>query len=270
MRHALGHLLRCPCFFIYFTIDNTMHRTDNIFSQPIAHVGDFRFDQQVVEVFPDMIQRSVPGYSTILEVIGQLTGQYHQADSRLYDLGCSLGAATLAMRRNIRHSGCEIIGIDNSQPMIERCRSHLNAFRSDTPVTLMCDTIQNTKIERASVVVLNFTLQFVPPEEREQVIAHIYQGLLPQGLLIVSEKIHFEDEPIHKLVTDLHLDFKRGNGYSELEISQKRTAIENVMLTDTAETHFKRFTQAGFEHVEQWFQCFNFSSFVAIKGGSDD
>ncbi|CAG9296902.1 carboxy-S-adenosyl-L-methionine synthase CmoA [Celerinatantimonas diazotrophica] len=247
-----------------------MHRSDNIFSKPIAHVGDFRFDQQVVEVFPDMIQRSVPGYATILEVIGQLTAQYHQANSRLYDLGCSLGAATLAMRRNVRLGGCEIIGVDNSQPMIERCRSHLAAFRSDTPVTLQCTNLQDVQISRASVVVLNFTLQFIDPKERDQLIAAIYQGMLPGSILIVSEKVHFGDTDIQSLINDLHLDFKRANGYSELEISQKRTAIENVLLTDTAEQHIERFKTAGFAHAQAWFQCFNFLSFVAIKGSSDD
>lgn len=247
-----------------------MHRSDNIFSKPIAHVGDFRFDQQVVEVFPDMIQRSVPGYTTILEVIGQLTAQYHQADSKLYDLGCSLGAATLAMRRNIEQSGCEIIGVDNSKPMIERCRSHLDAFRSETPVTLQCSNIQDVSVHNASVVVLNFTLQFIDPKERDQLITSIYQGMLPGGILIVSEKVHFDDADIQTLINDLHIDFKRANGYSELEISQKRTAIENVLRTDTAEQHIARFKTAGFAHAQTWFQCFNFLSFIAIKGNSND
>ncbi|MFM2483721.1 carboxy-S-adenosyl-L-methionine synthase CmoA [Celerinatantimonas yamalensis] len=247
-----------------------MHRSDNIFAQPIAQVGNFRFDQQVVEVFPDMIQRSVPGYSTILDVIGKLTGQYHQADSRLYDLGCSLGGATLMMRRNISHSGCEIIGVDNSEPMIERCQSHLDAYRSDTPVQLICANIQDVSIVNASVVVLNFTLQFIPQAERDALIHAIYQGMLPGAMLVVSEKVHFTDSPVQSVLNDLHLDFKRANGYSELEISQKRTAIENVLLTDTLDAHIMRFKTAGFAHASAWFQCFNFVSFIAIKGDQND
>ncbi|MFM2482728.1 carboxy-S-adenosyl-L-methionine synthase CmoA [Celerinatantimonas sp. YJH-8] len=247
-----------------------MHHPDNIYAQPIDEIGEFRFDEQVAEVFPDMIQRSVPGYTTILNVIGKLTQRYHQANSRLYDLGCSLGAATLAMRRNIQLSGCEIIGIDNSQAMIERCQNHLNAFRSDTPVHLQCGDIQDIAIERASIVVLNFTLQFIAPTLRAALIQRIYDGLLPGGILILSEKIHFEDAPINQLMIDLHLDFKRSNGYSELEISQKRTAIENVLRTDSEALHLERFKNAGFSHAQKWYQCFNFTSFVAIKGDSHD
>ncbi|CAG9000992.1 MAG: Carboxy-S-adenosyl-L-methionine synthase [Candidatus Celerinatantimonas neptuna] len=247
-----------------------IHRQDNIFAKPIAQLGEFRFDQHVADVFPDMIQRSVPGYSTILETIGQLTAQYHQAHSNLYDLGCSLGAATLSMRRNINQSGCQIIGIDNSAAMIERCQRHLDAFKSNTPVTLKCADIQNIPIDKASIVVLNFTLQFVDPEYRDSLINSIFQGLLPGGILIVSEKIHFDDPSIQALMANLHLDFKRANGYSELEISQKRTALENVLRSDSQQAHFKRFEQAGFTHIQQWFQCFNFASFLAIKGPQDD
>lgn len=243
-----------------------MHNSDNIYAKPMDQVSEFRFDEHVAEVFPDMIQRSVPGYTTILDVIGKLTQRFHQSQSRLYDLGCSLGAATLAMRRNIYHPDCEIIGVDNSEAMLERCQTHLNAYRSDTPVSLQLGDIQTTDITNASVVVLNFTLQFIAPEQRDALIKRIYQGMRPGGILIVSEKLHFADEKMNELMIDLHLDFKRANGYSELEISQKRTAIENVLLTDTEQSHLERFKSAGFEHAQKWYQCFNFTSFVAVKG----
>jgi tRNA (cmo5U34)-methyltransferase len=242
-----------------------MNNPDTIFSQPITQLGEFKFDQQVADVFPDMIQRSVPGYANIISTIGHLAAQFHQPASRLYDLGCSLGAATLAMRRNVHHKDCEIIGVDNSEAMIERCQRHIDAFRSDTPVTLLCSDMETATIENASVVVLNFTLQFIPIERRDALIARVYQGLRPGGVLILSEKFHFNDSVTSQLIIDLHLDFKRANGYSELEISQKRTALENVLRPETIDAHKTRLAQAGFEHTELWFQCFNFGSLIAIK-----
>ncbi|KAB7691613.1 carboxy-S-adenosyl-L-methionine synthase CmoA [Plesiomonas shigelloides] len=242
-----------------------MSNRDTIFSTPIAQLGDFSFDERVAEVFPDMIQRSVPGYSNIIATIGMLAKRFIQPNTQAFDLGCSLGAATLSMRRNIDVEGVRLIAVDNSAAMIERCRRHIDAFRSDTPVDIIEGDIRQVKIENASMVVLNFTLQFLPPDDRQALLNRIYDGLRPGGALVLSEKFSFADQTIGDLLFDMHLDFKRANGYSELEISQKRSALENVMLTDSVETHKARLQQAGFEHAEVWFQCFNFGSMLAIK-----
>ncbi|QIM65341.1 carboxy-S-adenosyl-L-methionine synthase CmoA [Frederiksenia canicola] len=238
---------------------------DTIFAAPIEKLGDFTFDEAVAEVFPDMIQRSVPGYSNIITAIGMLANRFVTDNSNVYDLGCSRGAGILSIRRNIADKQATIIGVDNSEPMVERCRHHLNAYHSDIPVDILCDDIRHIEIKNASMVVLNFTLQFLPPEDRLQLLEKIYQGLNPNGVLVLSEKFRFEDEMMNELLIDLHHTFKRANGYSELEVSQKRTALENVMRTDSIDTHRKRLKQAGFEKVELWFQCFNFGSIVAVK-----
>ncbi|GAM70853.1 tRNA (uridine-5-oxyacetic acid methyl ester) 34 synthase [Vibrio sp. JCM 19236] len=239
---------------------------DNIFSAPIDKIGDFTFDERVAEVFPDMIQRSVPGYSNIISAIGMLANRFATKDSNLYDLGCSLGAATLSMRRSLEEvEGCKIIAVDNSPAMVERCKLHVNAYRATTPVEVREDDIRHIEIKDASVVVLNFTLQFLSPADRQALLEKIYAGLNPGGILILSEKFVFEDSVSHELLIDLHHDFKRANGYSELEISQKRSAIENVMRPDKIETHKERFAKIGFSSSEVWFQCFNFGSMFAIK-----
>ncbi|MFS2225512.1 carboxy-S-adenosyl-L-methionine synthase CmoA [Pantoea sp. B65] len=242
-----------------------MSNRDTLFSAPISKLGDWTFDERVAEVFPDMIQRSVPGYSNIISMIGMLAERFVQPDSRVYDLGCSLGAATLSVRRNIQVAGCQIIAVDNSPAMVERCRRHIDAFRADTPVEVIEADIRTINIENASMVVLNFTLQFLAPEERQQLLNTIYQGLRPGGALVLSEKFSFADRQVGELLFNMHHDFKRANGYSELEISQKRSMLENVMLTDSVETHKQRLHTAGFEHAELWFQCFNFGSLIAVK-----
>ncbi|MCF6435158.1 MULTISPECIES: carboxy-S-adenosyl-L-methionine synthase CmoA [Pseudoalteromonas] len=228
-------------------------------------VKDFSFDANVVEVFPDMIQRSVPGYATIVSTMGKLAGQFAQSNSNLYDLGCSLGAVTLSMRRNIAKENCQIIAVDNSQAMVERCKMHLGGFKSDVPVDVQLGDINELEISNASVVAMNFTLQFIPQEQRLAVLQNIYNGLKPGGILLLSEKIKGENDEQDNLLIDLHHDFKRHNGYSELEISQKRTAIENVMRPDNLSTHLTRLSDIGFKQTQVWYQCFNFCSIIAIK-----
>jgi tRNA (cmo5U34)-methyltransferase len=244
-----------------------MHDTnpDTIYANPLAEVSRFAFDERVVDVFPDMIKRSVPGYATIINMIGNLAERYAQADSNCYDLGCSLGAATLAMRHRIQAANCKIIGVDNSAAMISRCQHVVDADSGEVPVELIEARIQDVTLQNASMAVLNFTLQFIPVDERLEMLGNICAGLNKGGVLILSEKVAFDDEPHQQLMTELHHNFKRANGYSDLEIAQKRAAIENYLIPETLDVHRQRLRQAGFSSVDVWFQCFNFASLIAIK-----
>lgn len=241
---------------------------DHLFAQPQPHVQDFSFNEDVVRVFPDMIKRSVPGYPTIVENIGVLAGQFAQPHSLLYDLGSSLGAVTQALRRHVSRDGCQVLAVDNSRAMVERCREYLHAqdsmFQELLPVEVIEADILALAFKPASVVALNFTLQFIEPEQRLALLTRIHQALLPGGALILSEKLRFDDPAEHALLTELHIAFKRANGYSELEIAQKRSALENVMLPDSLEEHRQRLLAAGFSKVVPWFQCLNFASLIAL------
>lgn len=226
---------------------------------------DFRFDERVAAVFPDMIRRSVPGYSEIISLLGLFAQQYSRPNSNIYDLGCSLGASTLALRERISAKNCQIIAIDNSEAMIEQCEKNLQQLDSNIRVDLRCADIRDVEISNASVVVLNFTLQFIPMEERELLIAKIYDGLLPGGVLILSEKVAFDSPAEQQQQETLHIAFKQANGYSELEISQKRAALEQVLVPETIATHRQRLQGAGFASSNVWFQCLNFTSIIATK-----
>lgn len=242
---------------------------DNIYAAPHATIAGFAFDENVVRVFPDMIQRSVPGYSTIIAMTGVLAERYAQPDTNCYDLGCSLGASTLSMRHQLEESferrRCRIVAVDNSPAMLERCRELIAGDTYRTPVELHLDDICTVNIVDASVAVLNFTLQFVPLAQREVLLTRIGANMRRGGVLVLSEKIRFDDEHLQQLNTDLHHTFKRANGYSDLEISQKRSALDNVLLPETITTHTERLRRAGFTSVDVWFQCFNFASLVAIR-----
>lgn len=238
--------------------------TDRLFAHEQPR-SDFRFDASVARVFPDMIRRSVPGYTTIVPMIEVITEQYVQPGSHCYDLGCSLGASTLAMRHGIGHDDCTLTGIDNSPAMIERCEHHIALDDHPLPVTLKCEDILDTELTDASVTTLNFTLQFVAPERRLDLLRRIADATRPGGVLILSEKIRFESASEQKTQTRLHHEFKRANGYSDLEISQKRSALEQVLIPETLAEHKARLTTAGFDQILLWYQCFNFVSMLAIK-----
>ncbi len=238
---------------------------DTLYASPIAAVGAFKFDQSVVNVFPNMIERSIPGYCAIISAIGLLSERYAQEHSNCYDLGCSLGAATFSMRHQISAEHCKIISVDSSEAMIQKFKENLENDTGTVDVDAVCADIRDISIQDASVVVLNFTLLFIPIEDRLNFLTKIYQGLLPGGVLILSEKLKFEDQRQQDLQTDLHHIFKKSQGYSDLEVSQKRSALENVLLAETFSTHQQRLSDAGFSSAEVWFQYFNFASMIALK-----
>lgn len=238
---------------------------DDLYAAPLSKIEDFVFDEKVTSVFEEMIHRSVPGYLDVVKMIGVLSERYTQPQSRLYDLGCSLGAVTLMARHFLDNRDCQIIAVDNSKPMIEKCLGNLETQHSSIPVKVLCKDIREVPIQKASFVVLNFTLQFIPVKEREKLLKKIYKGMLPGGTIVISEKVKFSNKKENKFQTELHHSFKKLHGYSDLEISQKRTALEKVMVPETMSTHLKRLEKIGFKASYHWFQCFNFSSIIAFK-----
>ena len=228
--------------------------------------GDFVFDAKVANVFEDMINRSIPGYSTIITMIGVLAERYCQANSTIYDLGCSLGGASFAVLNRIQREDIELIAVDNSKAMIEKLTEAVTVnIKNPWKLSCKCEDILDTDISNASVVILNFTLQFIPVEQRAELLKKVFAGMRVGGILIISDKITFPDEKLNQLFIEMYHSFKENMGYSKLEIARKRAALENVLLPETLETHKTRLTQIGFRSFDAWFQCFNFASMVAFK-----
>ena len=242
-----------------------MKNKDTVYALPRSQIGKFVFDEAVASVFSDMIERSVPGYAAVLSMTSMLAARYARAGTRCYDLGCSLGAATLAIAQGVEEKGCRIIAVDNAPAMIEQCRANIAGAGSGEDIELVCGDVREIEVREASLVVLNYTLQFIAPAERLHLLKAIYRGLQPGGALILSEKIAFPNPEEQALMTELHLDFKRAHGYSDLEIAQKRTALENVLIPDTLAVHLKRLKEVGFVSSAVWFQCLNFVSLLGLK-----
>ena len=237
---------------------------DRIFAKTAAAAGSFEFNADVAAVFPDMLERSIPGYATSIQAIGALASRYVLPDARCYDLGCSLGAATLAMRQGIGVAGCRIIAVDNAPAMIQRCRALIAADDGEVEVHIIEDDVRRIDISSASMVVMNYTLQFLPPAGRDTMIRKIRDGMIDGGIFVLSEKVVHEDPATEALLVGMHHEFKRRNAYSDLEISRKRTALEDVLVPESIPTHRARLANAGFRHVEVWLKHFNFASLIAI------
>jgi tRNA (cmo5U34)-methyltransferase len=238
---------------------------DRIYREPRSPVPPFEFDERVAAVFNDMVRRSVPFYQEIIDRQVQMIARYYRPGTRIYDLGCSNGNLGLALCRRMGDAPFEMIAVDTSGPMLDAYGARLADRPGGDRIRLLRQDICRTSIENASVVVLNFTLQFLTLTERSAVIRHIYDGLCPGAVLLFCEKVTHPDGALAALQQDLYFDFKRRNDYSDLEISQKREALENVLVPETVEQHLQRLRQAGFNRIDIWFKWFNFAAMIAVK-----
>lgn len=239
---------------------------DTVFTDPLSGGRPFTFDEKVAEVFPDMARRSIPGYELIINAIGRMAARHARDNSVIYDLGCSLGEASLAVRRAMpADRKVRLVAVDSSEAMIRRCSVIFSSYNSPVPAEAVLGDITRFRTPDASVVILNFVLQFIPREERDQILSRIWQDLLPGGILLISEKLKDPDPDAEALLTEEYFDFKRSNGYSELEISRKRTALEDVLLPDSWQELEARLHGAGFTRVQRWFQMYDFCSVMALK-----
>ncbi len=234
---------------------------DQVYRDAHNQIVDFAFNAEVAAVFPDMIRRSVPGYETMVPVTGLIAARHLGDDGVAFDLGCSLGATTLAILQQNSTPNIRVVGIDNAEAMIAGAQQAI----SDPRATFVRQDLRDTDVSGARVVVLNLVLQFVDPAHRLGLLQQIHEQMAPGGLLIVSEKVRHDDAWLHELYDSSHLAWKQANGYSELEVSQKRTALENVMRIDTEAEHVERFRTAGFQRTEQWYRCMNWASFLVYR-----
>ena len=235
---------------------------DQVFARPLAEIKAFEFNDAVTQVFRDMISRSVPGYDLLLRMIGLYANIFVQDNSRVYDLGCSLGDVAQIVANQASATNFDIIAVDNSPSMIKKCRE---LDKVDPEIDWQCTDIEDINIEQASMVILNLTLVFFNQSQRQALLERIYQGLKPDGVLVLTEKIHMDETDYDNRMIQLYQAFKKTQGYSELEISQKRTALENVQVPDRDSDLKDRLVQAGFDEIYPCFRCFNFVSYLAIK-----
>ena len=230
---------------------------DNIYNKK-RDKQPFKFNQEVAEVFDDMIARSVPYYDDLQRLIVQMVGQYYKSGTIVYDLGCSTGTSSLMLAKNIE--GIDIIAIDNSLEMIEEAKVKTGEYSN---VKYVKEDISIMDFNQSSVILLSYVMQFIDVNKRIGLLSKIYNSLLPGGLLIMSEKIKFDN--FNQEIINLHEQFKRANKYSDLEIKQKRDALDNVLIPHTKDENIKLIKSAGFKRVEVFFQYLNFCGFMAVK-----
>jgi tRNA (cmo5U34)-methyltransferase len=255
--------------FLYtlnITLRKMKKNQDTIFHEYLANLTPFRFDEKVAQVFDDMAQRSIPDYHETLKTIAQMAKVFYKPHTLLYDLGCSTGNASIACANALYPTAASIYAVDTSIQMIERFlqnQKQLAKELSHCTIYTHCMDVLDIDWQPTSVVLLNYVLQFLHPDSRIQLLTSIRKNLIPGGILILSEKVISPLSGHEQIQQNRYYSFKQNNGYSNLEIAQKREALENVLVPDSIQTHQERLLQAGFLNSEVWWRNMNFCSLIA-------
>lgn len=238
---------------------------DQVFADPNGKPGDFEFSAEVAGVFDDMVSRSVPYYGEMQRICCELARDFASDGSTLYDLGCATGTTLLALDQTVS-PGVHFVGVDNSQPMLDKARAKFDARGVTRSIDLCCNDLhRGPVIENASVVTMILTLQFIRPLHREHIVRRIAAGLKENGVLLLVEKLTMENSMLNRLFINYYYDLKRRNGYTETEITQKREALENVLIPYRFEENRELLLRNGFSHVEEAFRWYNFCVAIAVK-----
>ena len=228
---------------------------------------DFDFNERVVEVFDDMLDRSIPFYHEVIKATALLLSLHLKTGDTVCDLGCATGTPLLEFTRLLKDENFRFIGIDSSPAMIEKARLKTELYSQEESISYYQEDITKLDMPETGAFILNYTLQFIRPLRRQALLKRLYENLKPGGLLILSEKTICSDKRLNRSFIDIYHRFKRKRGYSELEIARKREALENILVPFTVKENQTLLHNTGFAPVTPFFQWFNFSSFVAIKPG---
>lgn len=243
-----------------------MSDKDNIFDRPIEQVSDFTFDNEVANVFDDMVFRSVPFYRELQRMTAELAQQFAQPKTNVYDLGCSTGTTLCALCKDLPQEQVSFIGLDNSREMLAKAKEKLEAEGYLARCILeFADLNEEFHISNASVVIMNWMLQFLRPLHRERALSIIYNGLVNGGCVIINEKILGPSSYLNRLYIDFYYNFKRHQGYSKIEIAQKREALENILIPYRIDENLALLERCGFHTVDVFFRWYNWGGFIAIK-----
>jgi tRNA (cmo5U34)-methyltransferase len=235
-------------------------KEDKVFTEKI--VKKFEFDEAVASVFDDMLSRSVPFYDEVRKLIIALILSEQEEGKKVLDLGSSTAKFLLDLHSKMDVK-MQLKGLDNSQAMLDRAEQKCQAFGAEIDLELADMLTYDYKHE--DIIVANYTLQFIRPMQRVELVKKLYNALNDGGMFIFSEKVVFTDKKLDKDLIDIYYAYKKEQGYSEYEIAQKREALENVLIPFTIEENIQMCKEAGFKNVDTVFQWSNFVTFVSKK-----
>ena len=227
--------------------------------------GRWEFNESVTAVFENMLERSIPQYDTMRELVYRIGANFIRPDTTIQDIGCSNGLSIQKFVEAYKEQN-KFLLCDVSAPMLRECRKRYSKeIESGCMQVADYDIKNGIMAEPSSLILSILTLQFTPIEYRQQIITSIYNTLNKGGALILVEKMLGADAQIDNMLVQEYYKLKGENQYTQEQIAAKRKSLEGVLVPVTAKWNIDLLRTAGFSHIECFWRCLNFAGFVAVK-----
>ena len=226
------------------------------------HGKKFNFNKDVSVCFSDMLERSIPQYDIMRELVFRFIDKNISNNSNILDIGTSTGEVIYDL--SVKYPDATFIGLEHSDSMIDEAKKRFSEFEN---VSIKKHDLRNEFYHKSKfdIIISSLTIQFTPIEYRLKIIKNIYNLLKKNGLFIFVEKVIGSSARIDSDLVDIYYDIKRDNGYSEQEIQRKKLALEGVLVPVTEKWNIELLKMSGFSQIDCFWRCLNFCGLVAIK-----
>lgn len=231
---------------------------DNI----MAENANWKFSGDTVYKFDEHIQRSVPLYLQGHDLIAKVSDFFLHNGSVVYDIGMSTGTLAQKILERNKSKSIDYVGVEIEEDMCQKAQENLQGYQN---VNIVCDDIMNLELKQADLIIAYYSIQFMHPKIRQQLIDKIYESLNWGGAFIMFEKVRGSDARFQDILTSLYTDFKRDNGFSVEEIFAKSQSLKGVLEPFSVQGNRDLLTRAGFKDVETIMKHICFEGFLAIK-----
>lgn len=215
----------------------------------------------IEDSFDSHISKSVPLYLTAHELAVEASDFFIRDRSIVYDIGCSTGTFLNKLWARKKDKSPRLVGIDTVESMIQ----HAENNRADPSISFLCASVYEVDFDPSSMITSFYTIQFIPPSIRQDVINRVYNSLEWGGAFLFFEKVRAPDARFQDISSQLYTEFKMRNGYAADEILQKQMSLKSVLEPFSSQGNLELLKRAGFVDIMPIFRYVFFEGLLCIK-----
>ena len=227
-----------------------------------AKNASWTFEKNIAKSFDYHINKSIPIYREFQWLALQLSDYYIKNDSLIYDIGCSTGKfLKLLANRHENKKKIKFIGLDIVKNMIK----HAKLKNNHKKITYLIKDLNKYKFQKTDLFISFYTIQFIHPKKRQELINRIFKSLNWGGAFFFIEKVRSYDARTQEQLTNIYEEFKINNGFTLKEIVNKKHSLKGVLEPFSSNANIQMLKRSGFKDINSVGKFINFEFFLAIK-----
>jgi tRNA (cmo5U34)-methyltransferase len=223
--------------------------------------GAWSFGGKVPNKFESHIAKSVPLYLEGHQIIVRLSDYFLKEESVCYDIGCSTGNLLNKISQHTNKKKIKLYGIEKEKSMYKYASSKIK----EKNIKFINKDFRSIATKKSDLIISYYTLQFINPSIRQNILTKIFKTLNWGGAFIMFEKIRGNDARFDNMLNSLYLDFKEDNKLSVKDILLKSKSLRGVLEPFSDSGNLGLIKRAGFKDVQTIMQSLCFKGYLCIK-----